>query len=295
MVRSMTGYGTGSCQTDEVSVVVEARAVNHRFFDLHLRIPREFLFLEPEVQQLVRSLVRRGRVEVNVGIQTVHRGDSLVDLEAARVYMEAAARLREALQIDDSLDLKTLLGLPGVVSSREIRPPAGAPGNSAVGKAVIQGVEQALAGVIRMRELEGEALRRDLRQQLDGIAHRTQQIREVAPQNVSEYRQRLSERLAQILPGNGVDPQRLAQEVALLAERSDVSEELTRLESHLDQFSDWMASTSEVGKRMDFLLQEMQREANTILSKTTHLEITRAGVAIKADIEKLREQVQNVE
>src|SRR4029453_11387979 len=150
MVRSMTGYGTGSCQTDNLSVVVEARAVNHRFFDLHLRIPREFLFLEPEVQQLVRSLVRRGRVEVNVGIQTVHRGDSLVDLEAARVYMEAAARLREALQIDDSLDLKTLLGLPGVFWSREIRPPAGAPGNSAVGKAVIQGVEQALAGVIRM-------------------------------------------------------------------------------------------------------------------------------------------------
>jgi uncharacterized protein (TIGR00255 family) len=295
MVRSMTGYGTGSCQTDEVSVVVEARAVNHRFFDLHLRIPREFLSLEPELQQLVRSLVRRGRVEVNVVIQTVHRGDSLIDFDAAGMYMEAAARLREVLQIDDSLDLKTLLGLPGVVSSREIRPAAGAPGNPAVGKAVIQGVEQALAGVIRMREQEGEALRRDLRQQLDGIAHGTQQIRELAPQNVSEYRQRLSERLAQILPTNGVDPQRLAQEVALLAERSDVSEELTRLESHLDQFSDWMASTSEVGKRMDFLLQEMQREANTILSKTTHLEITRAGVAIKADIEKLREQVQNVE
>jgi uncharacterized protein (TIGR00255 family) len=291
----MTGYGTGSCQTDEVSVVVEARAVNHRFLDLHLRIPREYLYLEPEVQQFVRSLVRRGRVDVNVGIQTVRRGDSLVDLEAARVYVEAAARLREALQIDDSLDLKTLLGLPGVVSSREVRPPDVGPGNSYIGKAVMQGLEQAVAGVVRMRELEGEALRRDLRQQLDAIAHRTQEIRKLAPQNVSEYRQRLTERVAQLLPENGVDPQRLAQEVALLAERSDISEEITRLESHLEQFSDWMTSSNEVGKRMDFLLQEMQRETNTILSKTTHLEITRAGVAIKADIEKLKEQVQNVE
>src|SRR5262245_6923386 len=132
MVRSMTGYGTGSCQTDEVSVVVEARAVNHRFLDLHLRIPREYLYLEPEVQQFVRSLVRRGRVEVNVGIQTVRRGDSLVDLEAARVYMEAAATLRAALQIDDSLDLKTLLGLPGVVSSREIRAADSGPGDSSI-------------------------------------------------------------------------------------------------------------------------------------------------------------------
>jgi uncharacterized protein (TIGR00255 family) len=124
MVRSMTGYGTGSCQTDEVSVVVEARAVNHRFFDFHLRIPREFLFLEPEVQQLVRSLVRRGRVEVNVGIQTVHRGDSLVDLEATRVY-ETAARLREACK-STIRSSEGPSACPGGLG-REIRPPAGAP------------------------------------------------------------------------------------------------------------------------------------------------------------------------
>jgi uncharacterized protein (TIGR00255 family) len=295
MVRSMTGYGTGSCQTDDLSVVVEARAVNHRFFDLHLRIPREYLFLEPEVQQLVRGLVRRGRLEVNVGIQTSRRGDSLVDVEAARAYMEAAARLREELHVDDSLDLRTLLSLPGVVYNRDSRslPPVEA--NAAAGELVMQSVRQALEGVIRMRELEGEALRRDLGQQLEGIAQNAKQIRALAPQTVIDYRQRLTARLAQIVPQNGIDPQRLAEEVALVAERCDVSEELTRLESHLDQFSDWMTSSNEVGKRMDFLLQEMQREANTILSKTTHLEITRAGVAIKADIEKLREQVQNVE
>jgi uncharacterized protein (TIGR00255 family) len=295
MVRSMTGYGTGSCQTDSLSVVVEARAVNHRFFDLHLRIPREYLFLEPEVQQLVRGLVRRGRVELNVGIQASRRGDSLVDLDAARTYMEAAARLREELQVNDSLDLKTLLGLPGVVNNRDLRSLPAVEATAAAGELVMQSVRQALEGVVRMRELEGEALRKDLGQRLEGIAQNAKQIRALAPQVVVDYRQRLSARLAQIVPQDGIDAQRLAQEVALVAERCDVSEELIRLESHLGQFSDWMTSPNEVGKRMDFLLQEMQREANTILSKTTHLEITRAGVAIKADIEKLREQVQNVE
>src|SRR5262249_15174287 len=152
---------------------------NHRFFDLHLRIPREYLFLEPEVQQLVRSSVRRGRVEVNVGIQAAHRGDSLIDLEAARTYVEAAARLSEALHIDDSLDLKTLLSLPGVLSGRELQPVAGRPVNSAVSEAVRQGVQQALAGLLSMRELEGEALRRDLGQQLEGIAQKAKQIREL--------------------------------------------------------------------------------------------------------------------
>jgi uncharacterized protein (TIGR00255 family) len=291
----MTGYGTGSCQTDDLSVVVEARAVNHRFFDLHLRIPREYLFLEPEVQQLVRGFVQRGRVELNVGIQASRRGDSLVDLDAARSYMEAAARLREELRVDDSLDVKTLLGLPGVVYSRDFRSLPAAEATAAAAELVIQSVRQALEGVIRMRELEGEALRKDLGQRLEGIAQNAKQIRALAPQVVTDYTQRLTARLAQIVLQDGIDPQRLAQEVALVAERCDVSEELTRLESHLDQFSGWMTSPNEVGKKMDFLLQEMQREANTILSKTTHLEITRAGVAIKADIEKLREQVQNVE
>jgi uncharacterized protein (TIGR00255 family) len=295
MVRSMTGYGTGSCQTDNLSVVVEARAVNHRFFDLHLRIPREYLFLEPEVQQVVRGLVRRGRVELNVGIQASRRGDSPVDLDAARTYMEAAARLREELHVDDSLDLKTLLGLPGVVSNRDLRSLPAVEATAAAAELVVQSVRQALEGVIKMRELEGEALRKDLGQRLEDIAQNAKQIRALAPEVAIDYRQRLTARLAQIVPQDGVDAQRLAQEVALVAERCDVSEELTRLESHLDQFSDWMTSPNEVGKRMDFLLQEMQRETNTILSKTAHLEITRAGVAIKVEIEKLREQVQNVE
>src|SRR5262249_47190867 len=158
------------------------------------------------------------------------------------------ARLSEALHIDDSLDLKTLLSLPGVLSGRELQPVAGGPVNSAVSEAVRQGVQQALAGLLSMRELEGEALRRDLGQQLEGIAQKAKQIRELAPQDVSDYRQRLTERLAQVIPQNGIDPQRLAQEVALAAERCDVSEELTRLESHVDQFSEWMASASEVGK-----------------------------------------------
>ena len=295
MILSMTGYGTGTCQADGVVVTVEIRSVNHRFLDLHIRVSREYSFLENEIQQVVRNLLRRGRVDVTVTIRENAPGDVLVNEAAAKNYTLAAQRLCAELGVEYSMDTKTLLTLPGVLQGRDAIPGAEEIDRGPVAKLALESVRQALEGVLQMRRQEGAALQADLLRNLSSVEEKAKCIKALGPASVVEYRQKLQERLAQLLPENGIDPQRLAQEVALAAERSDISEEVTRLESHVEQYRELIQSGKDAGKKMDFLLQEMQREVNTILSKSGNLEITRHGIAIKADIEKLREQVQNVE
>ncbi len=293
MIQSMTGYGTGSAQTEDVRVVVEIRTVNHRFLDLHVRVPREHAYLESEIQQLVRGALARGRVDLTVTIGRDTTPDCVVNASMARSYLEAAARLRDEFSLDDALDLKTLLSLPGVVGNAEAE--ADATPDRGVAEPVLAGVRQALEALVRMRGQEGEALRADMARHLESMRAKADEIRDHVPAAVEEYGRKLRERLSQILPPNAVDPQRLAQEVALMADRSDISEEIARLDSHVAQYASMMDSGAQAGKKLDFLLQEMQREVNTILSKASHLEITRLGIALKSDIEKLREQAQNVE
>ena len=295
MISSMTGYGTGSAKKDEATVTVESRSVNHRFLDVHVRLSREYVFLETEVQQVVRSMISRGRMDVNVSIQSPVLSAFQLNVDSARSYIEAAGRLRDEFHFGDSLDLKTLLLLPGVLQNRDIPSLQSQNESSSASELLGQSLRQALEGVRRMRELEGRALQADMKRHLESITDKGKWIRDLAPGTVVEYHRKLGERLAQMSPPNEIDPQRLAQEVALLADRSDISEEIARLESHVEQYDSLMNTGKEVGKKLDFLLQEMQREVNTILSKSANLEITRHGISIKADIEKLREQVQNVE
>lgn len=295
MMRSMTGYGVGSYQTEAIVVSVEVRTVNHRFLDVHLRLPKEYAALEPDIHRAVRGSILRGRVDISFSIKARRPADVRIDTELAQRYWKAAEQIRSEFQLGDSLDLSTLISLPGVVESREVESPKEGPGEDSLRQAMLESLRQAIEGVLRMRAQEGEVLRADMSRHLVNIDHNTRQVRLVAPQLPLEYRQRLEERLARLLPQDGVDPQRLAQEVALLAEKSDIAEELARLESHVDQFAGWMKGGEEVGKKMDFLLQEMQREVNTILSKSANLEVTKYGIAMKADIEKLREQTQNIE
>jgi len=295
MIHSMTGYGSVSLQKDETTVAVEVRTGNHRFLDLHIRLAREYGFLEPEISQQIRDTLRRGRVDVAVAIQANIPAECLISVSAARSYIEAAARLRDEFHLGDSLDLKTLLTLPGVVVSQNLLSSEQVVAGAELRPVVFGGVRQALDTVLQMRRREGQVIESEMRGYLSSIREKVAPLRAHLPAALAEYRQRLEERLQYLLPQVALDPQRLAQEVALLAEKSDVSEEITRLESHLDQYVDVLDGGREVGKKLDFLLQEMHREINTVLSKTGHLEVTRLGIAIKADIEKLREQVQNVE
>jgi uncharacterized protein (TIGR00255 family) len=295
MLQSMTGYGTATLQKVGAAMSVEIRTGNHRFFDPHVRLAREFGFLEPEISQLLRETIRRGRVDVMVTIHASIPAGCLISADTARAYMKAASKLSQELQLADSLDLKTLLSLPGVVLSQNLPSEEQERAGLEMKDFVLAGVHHALGTAIQMRRQEGQALEAEMTAYLRGIGDKVAAVRACMPAARQEYQQKLEERLKHLLQQVALDPQRLAQEVAILAEKTDISEEITRLESHLDQYASMMSDGREVGKKMDFLLQEMHREVNTVLSKTGHLEVTRLGIALKADIEKMREQVQNVE
>jgi uncharacterized protein (TIGR00255 family) len=281
MILSMTGYGSGSAQKEALAVTVEIRTVNHRFLDLHIRLSREYLFLEGEIQQLIRGTLDRGRVEVSTTIQNANSGAVQINSSLVKGYLEAASKLKQEFNLQDSLDTKSILSLPGILQNRDtVTDNAGT-----ISELVRKSVKEAVDGVLQMRRKEGEALKADMMRNL-----------ELSVNAAPEYLQKLQGRLTQLLPqGSGIDPQRLAQEAALLADKCDISEEVARLKSHIQQYYALIDGKEKAGKKLDFLLQELQREANTILSKSGDLEISRNAIAIKADIEKLREQVQNVE
>lgn len=291
MILSMTGYGSGSAQKDGFTVSVEIRTVNHRFLDLHIRLSREYLSLETELQQMVRGVLDRGRVEVNATVQNTSPAAFLINTSLVQGYMEAASRLKQEFSLDDSLDLKTILTLPGILQNRETV----ADETGTVLELLRQSMKTALDGVARMRRQEGEALRTDMLRNLAGLEASAGRIEELSRGLAAEAMQKLRDRVSQLLAQGSVDPQRLAQEAALLADKCDISEEVARLKSHLEQYHSLMDGEEKAGKKLDFLLQELQREANTILSKSGNLEVARNAIAIKANIEKLREQVQNVE
>jgi uncharacterized protein (TIGR00255 family) len=292
MILSMTGYGTGSAQKSDITVTAEIRTVNHRFLDLHIRIPREYLFLENDVQQMVRKALDRGRVEANIAIQNIGSAPFLINSALAKGYLEAANALKHEFDFQDSLELNSLLSLPGIIQSRDMLQTDAA---GVLPELLTKSVLSALEGVLQMRRHEGEALRVDMLRNLSSVREKAGLIHNMSLNSAAEIMTKLRERISQLLPQGEMDPQRLAQEVALLADRADISEEIARLESHADQYHALMDSAEKAGKKLDFLLQELQREANTILSKSGNLEVSRHAIAIKADIEKLREQVQNVE
>jgi len=292
MILSMTGYGTGSAQKDNTVVSVEIKTVNHRFLDFHVRLPREYQYLEGEIQQLIRGALDRGRVDVSVTIQNAASSAFEINSSLLKGYVEAAGRLREEFQFQDSLDLKTVLSLPGILQVKEAAPDEPADTISAL---VSSSVKDALDGVLRMRCQEGDALKTDMRQNLARVEENAGRIQEWSVDLAAAQLQKLRARLSQLLSQAEMDPQRLAQEAALIADKSDISEEIARLKSHIEQYRLLMDAKEKAGKKLDFLLQELQREANTILSKSGDLEISRCAIAIKTDIEKLREQVQNVE
>ncbi len=300
-ICSMTGFAQARVDRDGNSLRVNLRSVNHRFLDLHLRMPDGFEIFEPRIRQAIRNGLRRGHVDVNIYYEPGTTGAIEVNRGVAEAYLKAVERLRQDFGVNAEPDLIALFRLPGVVA---------APGTAGellneeaqerLGAQLDACLDQALKKLEAMRRSEGQALTEELRRILARIASRTAEIEKLAEGVRPAIARRLTERLDELLKGAQLDPARLAQEAALLAERSDVSEELARLRSHVEQFQNLLAGGGEAGKKLDFLLQEMQREANTLLSKTPGVEseglaITGLALEVKSDIEKLREQAQNVE
>ena len=300
-IISMTGFAQARAERDGSSVRINLRSVNHRFLDLHLRMPDGFEVFESRIRQAIRNRLRRGHVDVNIYYEAAGTGAIEVNHDLVESYMKAVERLRQEFGVKTEPDLVALFRLPGVVA---------APGAASdlrseeeqerLGEQVEACLEQALNKLDGMRRSEGQALTMEMQGILGQIATRTVEIETLTERVRPAIARRLAERLEELLKGVQLDPIRLAQEAAMIAERSDVSEELARLRSHVEQFGKLLAGAGEAGKKLDFLLQEMQREANTLLSKTPGVEseglaITGLALEVKSDIEKLREQAQNVE
>ena len=303
-LKSMTGFAQARAERDDWQLRVSIRSVNHRFLDLRLRLPEGFERFEPVLRQLVNERLRRGHVDVTLRAEPLRQAPVAVHREVAAAYLRAAEELRREFNLAREPDLAVLLRLPGVVAAAGVTGADQLLDDSALdrlGAHISDCVGEALTRLEQMRQAEGRALAGEMHLLLDRVAGITARLNQLTEAARPAYAQRLNERLAELLgAAPPLEPARLAQEAALLAERADVSEELARLRSHTSQFSQLIDEGGELGKKLDFLLQEMQREANTLLSKTPGLgaeglAITDLGLEIKSEIEKLREQVQNVE
>jgi len=292
MARSMTGFGAGEITTATGRYAVEARSVNHRFCDVFVRLPRDLAPLEDKVRALVQGRILRGRVEIAIMRDDYGKRPRTIktDLDLASAYVSALNDLKRALPVSGSLDLSLLLSIPDLVRIEEQKEDL-----EASWPAVAAGVGVALDGLVVMRDAEGARLGADLLERVARLERLAGEVAARAPQVVEEYRTRLGRRVQELAAGVPVDPSRLATEVAVFADRCDITEEVTRFRSHLAQFRTTLASPGAIGRTLEFIVQELGREANTVGSKANDVEITRHVIAIKGELESLREQIQNVE
>jgi uncharacterized protein (TIGR00255 family) len=293
-MKSMTGFGRGTAQGEDFSAAVDLKTVNNRFLDVHLRAGPELSSVEALVRRRIGERLSRGRVDVNVSLERT--GEVSYELNRPLIggFIQAVRDMQREFGLAGEPDVSLLARLPGAMQ----------PTRDGVSEEMLQGVEQALAQALdeleAMRQQEGAALAAEMSARLDEIERHLPVIESLSGEQVENYRARVYKRISELLARDGLeivelDQGRLAQEVAYLADRSDITEETARLRSHVAQFRAAIAEEGDTGKRLDFLLQEFNREANTVLSKSTDLAIKEAALAIKAAVEKLREQVQNVE
>lgn len=297
---SMTGYAQARAEYDGWMLRVSVRSVNHRYLDVRLRLPEGLEVFEPRIRRTLRDRIRRGHVDVNVYVEPTSAAAVQVNRALAQAYLQAAEELRRQIGTRSELDVLSVLRLPGVIANSVPNGSLSEEEQEKLGARMTGCLEEALEKLDEMRRSEGRHLAEEMRARLAEINGRTEKIERFAEEIRPAHTRRLEARLKELLGGAGLDPARLAQEAAILAERGDITEELTRLRSHVAQFGRLLDGAGELGKKLDFLLQEMQREANTMLSKTPGVEteglrITDLALEIKGEIEKLREQVQNVE
>jgi len=296
-LKSMTGFAEARVEHNGWCLRVDVKSVNHRFLDLRLRLPQGFESFEPRIRQLLRERLRRGHVDLVLHCEPTGAAAVQVNREVALAYLRAADELRRQFGMKAEPDLIALLRLPGVIAAES---PADGQERERLGERLISCLGEALARLEEMREAEGRVLAEEMEKGLRAVSQGLQQIEALAERAAPAYAARLAARLRQLLGEIPLDAARLSQEAALLAERADVTEELQRLRSHLQQFGKLLRASDEVGKKLDFLLQEMQRETNAILSKTPGVEadgvsLTGFALELKSGIEKLREQAQNIE
>jgi uncharacterized protein (TIGR00255 family) len=293
MIKSMTAFAQVATNTKEQSLTLVVRTYNSRYLDINLRLAGPLSSLEDRIKKYISSQISRGRVEVSIqytGSGKNRNGTMSINIPLARVYWDKLNELKASLRVPDPIDLSILLGLRDVLVYQE-----SPSSEESLWQSIHPPLKQVMAGVDKMRLVEGKHLSRDLLSRIRTIEKAAGIISKKVPQVVRAYQLRLQKRVNELAGETKIDPQRLGQEVAILADRSDISEELVRLESHLKQLKTLFREAQPVGRKLEFLLQEINREINTIGSKSMDGSISQQVVAVKAELEKMREQIQNIE
>lgn len=287
----MTGFGRSMEETNDYQIIVEIKSVNHRFSEFSIRMPRQFLPLEDKIKKIMQKYINRGRVELYITI----KGESLVnrslqvDWALADQYIQAIRQMQERYELKDSIQLDYLLKQENIFDIQEENSE-----NNEVEQLIYKAVEGAALRLLEMRNIEGQELKQDLLLRLKEMDKLIEQINHHAPLVVKAYEERMNKRIAEFLSGN-IDESRILTEVAIFADKADITEELTRLKSHILQFEESLVKNDPIGRKLDFIVQEMNREANTIGAKGNDQHISKFVVEIKSIIEKIKEQVQNIE
>lgn len=291
-VRSMTGYGRGEHLAQDRKFVVEMKSVNHRYHDLNIKLPRVLASLEDNIKKCIAKNVFRGKIDVYVSFETFSADDVEIKLNEslAKAYAEKIHILEDLLQQKDEDIVSLTARFPDVIVVEKAQKE-----EEVIWAGLLPALEQALENFIAMRQREGENLKQDILQKANRIQNLVDDVKVYAPTVVVEYQEKLQNRLKELLDKVDVDPQRLAMEVAIFADKGCIDEELTRLDSHLKQLNEMMEQGGQVGRKLDFLVQEMNRESNTIASKANDIQIVKATIELKSEIEKIREQIQNLE
>ncbi len=292
MIKSMTGFGRGKYQTEGIELLVEIKAVNHRYCDIYLKLPRQLNFLEDKFRQTLTSFLSRGKIEVYVTYVDKVTQTSMVciDDNLAKMYVDNLRTLQEEYDLIDDISVSLVSKFPDVlkIQSKDLD-------EQMIWGMAKSALDQALETLDSMRKFEGEKLDNNLKNRIKNVKDKLSRIAKKAPEVPIEYRRRLQERIDDILDGQVVDQNRLAMEVAVYADKCNIDEELERLQSHLAQFLSMLDEDEPIGRKMDFLVQEMNREVNTIGSKANNLDVVKDVVDLKSEIEKIREQIQNIE
>jgi len=292
MLKSMTGFGRGEGDTTLGRLLVESRSVNHRYCDINIKLPKRLTSFETRVKEIIRSQVSRGRIDVLFRLDATgeDKGQLNVDFYLAEQYYQALQSLKEKFQLKGEISLEMLAGAKDLITAKEeagdVEP---------YWQEIVPILKRSFQEMDNMKRAEGELLAKDLQQRIERIDKELEDIRQQFPSRLESYRNRLRERLQSLLGGIELDSYRFQQEVGFLAEKTDITEEIVRAKSHLVQFAMLLKGKDPAGRKMDFLLQEIHREVNTISAKVNDAEISQEVVEIKAELEKIREQVQNIE
>lgn len=294
MVKSMTGFGRGIAENENIKVTVDLRSVNHRYLEISVRMPREYIMEEEGIRKLLKENLKRGKVEVFVNVEVKECEENFVklNLPLAMAYKNALQELKMQLDLKDDISVSYIIKYPDVIAASEMSDDTKKENTGCI----LEATSRAINAFLDMRAAEGEKLAEDIRIRLGLLREKVHDVKEESENIPKENKEKIKARVEEMLENKEISEERLLQEVAILADKANITEEVVRLESHIAQLEDILLNSNDsVGKKMDFLVQEMNREANTIASKANKLEVTRISLDMKCEIEKIREQVQNLE